>query len=228
MTKVETRRDLRGAAAARKPSRKPHIADRIDLWLSTGREIDGLWVGTIEGKPQPGLRRVEDALQLIKHLSPLHYSRVIHNLERVWVRLLTIADACYNGPLSACMLDKRFVLQETTTLEEIASTIVHEATHARLERWGISYDEKARARIEAICLRRELNFIANLPNSEPLREQRHAHWSGVSAITTISPMRTFSNATSKDRPKHCAIWEHRSGSSDLFLGRYRSFSRCTD
>jgi hypothetical protein len=172
MTKLETRRDLRGTAIARKPNRKPHAADRIDLWLSRGRDIDGLWVGTTEDKPQPGLRRVEDALQLIKHLSPLHYSRVIHNLERVWVRLLTIADACYSEPLGACTLDQRFVLQETTTLEEIASTIVHEATHARLERWGISYDEKARARIEAICLRRELNFIANLPDSEPMREQK--------------------------------------------------------
>jgi hypothetical protein len=65
----------------------------------------------------------------------------------------------------------RFVLLETTTLEEIASTIVHEATHARLERWGISYDEKQRSRVEAICLRRELNVAASLPHSEPLREQ---------------------------------------------------------
>jgi hypothetical protein len=196
MTKVETQGDLRGPALARKPRRKPGATDRLDLWLSTGRDIDRLWVGTIEDKPQPGLRRVEDALQLIKHLSPLHYCRVIHNLERVWVRLLKIADACYNEPLSACMLDKRFVLQETTTLEEIASTIVHEATHARLERWGTSYDEKARARIEAICLRRELNFIANLPDSEPLREQ-------------------------KARTLEWCVCEHRIGSSDLFLEHCR-------
>jgi hypothetical protein len=162
---------LRRVAVAGKPTRKPIVADRIDLWLSTGSEIDGLWVGTIEGKPQPGLRRVEAALQLIKHHSPLHYSRVIHSLERVWVRLETIANACYHGPLSGCILDLRFVLQETTTLEEITSTIIHEATHARLERWGISYDEKERSRIEAVCLRRELKLLAKLPNSAPLREQ---------------------------------------------------------
>src|SRR5258705_2743988 len=171
MTKVEAPRDLRTTAIARKPNRKPRAADRLDLWLSTGKEIDGLWVGSIEDKPQPGLRRVEDALQLIKHHSPLHYSRVTHNLERVWVRLLTIARACYREPLGACELDVRYVLLEATTLEEIASTIVHEATHARLERWGINYDENIRARIEAICLRRELNVLTELPNSEPLREQ---------------------------------------------------------
>jgi hypothetical protein len=172
VTKVETQRDLRGPAAARKPNRKPDAADRLDLWLSTGKAFDGLWVGTTEGKPQPGVRRIEDALRLIKHHDPLHYSRVIHNLERVWVRLLPGARACYDGSLGACMLDLRFVLPETTTVEEIASAIVHEATHAKLERWGISYDEKARARIEAVCIRRELNFIAKLPHSEPLREQK--------------------------------------------------------
>jgi len=143
--------------------------DRLAFWLSTSRQVDGLWVGTTEGKPQPGLRRVEDALRLIKHHDPLHYSRVIHNLGRIWVHLLPSAVACYKGSLKACVLDVRFVLLETTTLEEIASTIVHEATHARLERWGIHYGEDKRTRIEAVCLRRELNFIAKLPHNEPLR-----------------------------------------------------------
>src|SRR5882757_2425605 len=123
MTKVETRRDLRSTAIARKPNRKPHAVDRVDLWLSTGKEIDGLWVGSTEDKPQPGLRRVEDALQLIKTRSPLHYSRVTQNLDRVWVRLLTIANACYRGPLKACELDVRYVLLEPTTYTAIASKI---------------------------------------------------------------------------------------------------------
>jgi hypothetical protein len=170
---LETQRDLKGAAFIRKPDRKPTAIDRLALWFSTSRNIDGLWVGTAtENKPHPGLRRVEDALRLIKHHDPLHYSRVIHNLNRVWVRLVPNALACYDRSLKACALDERFVLLATTTPERIASTIVHEATHAKLEGWGISYDdEKERARIEAICLRRELNFIAKLPHSELLREE---------------------------------------------------------
>ena len=164
-------RDLRRLAFKKRPGRKPTAGDRFSLWFSTGREIDGLWVGTTEAKPKPALRRVEDALQLIKRHDSLHYSRVIHNLTRVWVDLLPNACACYKASLNACVLDERYVLLETTTLEHIASSIVHEATHARLERWGISYDEKERPRIEAVCLRRELSFIAKLPDSEPLREK---------------------------------------------------------
>ncbi|MHC2436808.1 hypothetical protein [Bradyrhizobium sp. USDA 4451] len=57
------------------------------------------------------------------------------------------------------------------TIERIASTIVHEATHARLESCGIEYYEKDRHRIEAICLRRELSFLAGLPDVELMREE---------------------------------------------------------
>ena len=66
---------------------RPAAIDRLDLWLSTSRSIDGLWVGTMESEPWPGLIRVEDAFQLIKIRDPLHYSRVVHNLERIWVKL---------------------------------------------------------------------------------------------------------------------------------------------
>jgi hypothetical protein len=156
---------------AKKPNRNPSYADLIALWLSTNRDVDGLWVGSTEGKPHQGLRRVEDALQLIKLHDPLHYSRIIRNLERVWVHLLPSALAHYNSSLNACALDERFVLAETTTLQKIASTIIHEATHARLDGWGIDYDEAVRYRIEAICLRRELNFLTKLPDSEHLQHE---------------------------------------------------------
>jgi hypothetical protein len=172
LERLETERNLRRASFAKKPDRKATVADRISLWLSTSRDVDGLWVGSIEFKPAPGLRRVEDALQLIKEHDPLHYSRIINNLERIWIDLLPFAWGLFERSLNACKLDERFVLSEATTLQQIASTIVHEATHARLERWGISYDdEKARSRIEAICLRRELNFAGKLPQAEPLREE---------------------------------------------------------
>jgi hypothetical protein len=172
LQRLETPRGLRGAALAEKMDRKPTVLDRLNFWLSTKRKVDGLWVGTTESKPHPGLRRVEEALELIKHHDPLHYSRVLHNLEQIWVHLLPDASACYDRSTKACVFDERFVLLGKTTLERIASTIVHEATHARLEGWGVGYDdEDRRPRIEAICLRRELNFIAKLPHNEPLREE---------------------------------------------------------
>ncbi|MBO0763938.1 MAG: hypothetical protein J2P50_05035 [Hyphomicrobiaceae bacterium] len=52
----------------------------------------------------------------------------------------------------------------------IAATIVHEATHARLQRCGIGYDEERRSRIEAICFRREAALAMKLPNGGSVRE----------------------------------------------------------
>jgi hypothetical protein len=145
---------------------RPNLFERFELWCSTGRDVDGVWVGTFEDETR--LRRVEDALQLMKQQSPLHYSRVTRSLDRIWVRLVPNARGNYSRRLNACELDERFVVREETTLERIASIIVHECTHSRLERWGIAYDEARRHRIEAICLRRELNFVSGLTGCEAL------------------------------------------------------------
>jgi hypothetical protein len=71
----------------------------------------------------------------------------------------------------ASYLDTRFVRADTTLPEMIAATIVHEATHARLARRGIGYEEKLRPRVEAACERRELAFAAKLPHGDKVREQ---------------------------------------------------------
>jgi len=155
----------------KQPPSRPSLVDKVGIWRSTSRYVDGLWVGSGESAPWPGLRRVEDALDLLKRYAPLHYSRVIHHLERVWVDLLIDGRAGYRSVLKACVLDERFVLYEGTTPARIAAVIVHEATHARLERWGVRYDEKIRPRIEAICLRRELSLARNFPDSSQLQEE---------------------------------------------------------
>jgi hypothetical protein len=151
--------------------RPPSLADKFALWLSKGRVIDGLWVGSLRSDSEPALQRVEAALRLIERFAPLHYRRVKNSLSRIWVRLVPHGAGCYLHSLNACLLDERVVASETTTLEWIASTIVHEATHARLEKCGIRYDEAVRLRIERICIRRELDFARHLSGIDALQEE---------------------------------------------------------
>jgi hypothetical protein len=125
----------------------------------------------MESKPFRALDRVEEALHLIKRHDALNYSRVRRHLDRIWVAVIPSAGAHYNLSLNACVLDERYVLEEGTTIAKIASAIVHEATHARLDGWGVAYLEEKRTRIEAICRRRELNFLAKVPGSGPLQEE---------------------------------------------------------
>ncbi len=62
---------------------------------------------------------------------------------------------------------------------------MHEATHARLIRCGIGYEEGLRARVELACIRREKAFAAKLPNGGEVRERAermlqlcatHSYW----------------------------------------------------
>src|ERR1700743_1110393 len=130
------------------------LYDRLAFRMSTNRVVEDLWIGTLTNQNETALQRVESALQLMKQQSLLHYSRVVRHLDRIWVNLTPGAFGSSYRQINACVLDERFVLDENTTPALIASVIVHEATHARLERWGIHYDEARRHRIEAICLRR--------------------------------------------------------------------------
>jgi hypothetical protein len=147
------------------------VFDRIELRLSTARYIDGLWVGTIEGEPEPILRRVEAALARIKVYDRPRFGRILRDLDRVWVRVIAYGLAGYNASIKTCELDTRFVLAEASTPEVIAAAIVHEATHARLMRCGIGYEEGLRARVEAVCFRREIAFAARLPHGGEARER---------------------------------------------------------
>jgi hypothetical protein len=124
--------------------------------LSTGREIDGLWVGTTESKPHPALCRVDEALQLIKCHDTLNYSRVTRYLDRIWVNLIPSARAHYDPSLNACIIDERYLLPETMPIAKIASTIVHEATHARLDKLGVAYVEARPDRSDLSSARTEL------------------------------------------------------------------------
>jgi hypothetical protein len=148
------------------------LADKLALWRAPGRRVDGLWVGTSPGgdEAEVALGRVEAALTLIKAYDRIRYDRLRRDLERVLVVVLPGALGSYSERLRACQLDPRHVLADDSSPEIIAATIVHEATHARLQRCGIGYDEERRSRIEAVCFRREAAFAMKLPNGGPVRE----------------------------------------------------------
>ena len=161
------------------------------LRLSTSRQIDSLWIGNFfksRADSEASLRRIEQALELIKSCDPIRYRRLLQDLERIWITLVAGGLAQFDVTLLACKLDERFVLAETTSVEQISATIVHEATHARLWRRGIGYEEPIRARVEAICLRREIAFSNRLPDGDAIRELAErtlslcsdpAYWTGT-------------------------------------------------
>ncbi len=192
------KRDHPDRVHGRQPKRAKPLTGRIEDWLerrelrkSNCTHVDGLWVGDWKNdRTRQTLPRVEEALRLIKEYDPLQYKCLLRDLERVWVRVLAGPRGQFKYTLKACELDERFVLAAKTSPEMIASTIVHETTHARLRRCGIGYDEKIRARVEGICFRRQIAFCRKLPNGNEAREQAERslayytapHWTNAAMV----------------------------------------------
>jgi hypothetical protein len=149
------------------------LYDRFALQSSIGRYFDGLWIGTPEEDREELFERVEEALALIRTHDARRYARLRRDLCRVWVRLLEGDLASYSAALRACQLDARYVRDPGISAAELATTIVHEATHARIER-RVSYTEDRRARIEAACVHEEALFARRLPGGESIRSEREA------------------------------------------------------
>ena len=148
------------------------LFDRVVLRWSRARRVDGLVIVALTDRETDRiliLTRVEQALALIARYDGLRYRRFLRDLDRIVVTLLSAVPGNYTAAIRTCRLDKRLVLADGVTLELIAAVIVHEATHAQLDRLGVAYAEQQRPRIEAICIRRESAFGDKLPRGRGVR-----------------------------------------------------------
>ena len=84
---------------------KAPLSARVMLWLTSGKRIDGLWVGTYF-KTNAGAvtLRIEEALRLIKVHDRLRYERLSKDLTRVWLRLVPGAVARCVPTMETCEL----------------------------------------------------------------------------------------------------------------------------
>jgi len=171
---------------AKKERFRPTLGDLFILhFLSKGEYIDGLWVGVQTPDREQYkllLERLRAALVLVRTYDPLRYRRLTCYLKRIWVTPVHGPRACFYYRLDACVLNPQYVLRDTMTPAHLAAAIVHEATHARLWGMGFRYEEEARPRIEAICVRRELAFSRKLPHGEEVRD-----WVEQTLISLRSP-----------------------------------------
>jgi hypothetical protein len=143
------------------------LAERISNWwpigFSRNTRIDGLWVGS-SSYDANALRRVAEALTIIKTYDPYRYKRVLREFDHLLAHLTPASAAVFLPHLKRCVLDERFVL--SAPVERLASVIVHEATHGTLRRHRIGYSEALRPRVEHVCMRQELAFALKVPNGE--------------------------------------------------------------
>ncbi len=109
------------------------------------------------------VRRLGAALDLIAAYAPRCYRRLHHDLAGFVVERFACRGAFF--PQSReCLVELTFTVNPQHTLPEVAASIVHEATHARVARWCGTTPPEARAREEQLCRRAELAFGLALPD----------------------------------------------------------------
>jgi hypothetical protein len=141
------------------------------IFVRTGgwREHAGVRVSATssnESIEEKAIERVFAALDVLRDTAPPQLERIPILTLGLTIAPLDDALGQWRSDLGVCLLDEKFVIAPETTPSELASTIVHELTHARLERAGFRSVNATRARVERICFLAQRNFVLSLPPSD--------------------------------------------------------------
>jgi hypothetical protein len=149
-------------------------------WLGTGYFKLLTWLGprdVLHGLPvwMPLLRpqeraiayeRLNEALDLLRGHVPARYSRARRLLKGFIVFGTDSASGSYDPINGVCRLNEKFVTDPAATAVAIASTVVHEATHAWLTSLGVGYESYTRHRVELVCIKASLLAMRRIPGAE--------------------------------------------------------------
>lgn len=148
-----------------------HLPERLALRFGRAFKQEGFkLVVPFEDRSGAALLRakVVAGLRLIRSHSPKYYARVQKFVPNILIAGAHPYIAVYLADLSLCDISRDFALAESTGDQELALTLVHEATHGYLHSRGIPYSANQRARIERICVRAEIALARQLPQADTL------------------------------------------------------------
>lgn len=138
----QTRRQLRGAIA----------------WL---RSIP-VYYGSDSPTREAAVGRIAAALGMIRRFDPRRADR----LEKDQIGIVLAPGLGLHGyseGTNTVHLDLQLVMLHSVA--SLATTIVHEATHARFALAGVYYNRCTARRMEERCLEEEIAFVARLPHT---------------------------------------------------------------
>jgi hypothetical protein len=120
--------------------------------------------------------RISAALGLLESTSALFYRRVVRYIKQIVV---------WPGPYTASVRPQTLQLShahlDPVDALELASVLVHEATHLKIGAWRIPYDDEHRERIERLCVKEQTAFLRSAGSdgivmAEILEERLASPW----------------------------------------------------
>lgn len=108
------------------------------------------------------LDRLDEALGLIERHQPWRLRHLQRDIDRIRIVRFPCRGA-WLADEGSCVTELTFLARRDISAAPVASSIVHEGMHARVDRMGVSRFERDRAREERLCRRAELEFGESLP-----------------------------------------------------------------
>jgi hypothetical protein len=108
------------------------------------------------------LERLDEALALIEQYSPARFRHLERDLKEIAVVRFPCRGA-YLPEDRIVVAELTFLARRDITAAPVASSILHEGIHARVDCMGVEREGRDRAREERICRRAELTFGQSLP-----------------------------------------------------------------
>jgi hypothetical protein len=133
------------------------------------RDHDGIRMGVVVARSmdeETCYGRIRFAVQIIEHCVPYRWKRMRRDVREI-LCFGTGRDAALGAyvPRSrTCLIDPRHVLDPAVSPLDLAQTILHEATHARLHRHVKCERLRHNERVEAICRRAERDLNDKFTN----------------------------------------------------------------
>ena len=142
---------------------------RLLYRVSEEHAVEGIVIalyGPLDSERGVLLNKLHAALELLKTHDQRSLERIRLYAKAIWVHMGVPGYGAWNASQQLIELQDEYVMSEETTPPDVASTLVHEATHAWLTKRGIAYDAGQRARVEAVCYRTELVFLRRVSGVE--------------------------------------------------------------
>ena len=121
--------------------------------INTRRDIDTSQV----------LERLTQALDLIAAYAPRRFRRLRQDFAGLVVRRFPCRGAFFHEERE-CLVELTFTVNPRHSIAEIAASIVHEATHARVAQMCGPLPQEQRAREERLCRKAELELGLAVPD----------------------------------------------------------------
>jgi len=173
---------------------RERFLQRLEGWASGGttthRTMLGIPVTILNTEPSirtdQVVARLDQALGLIEAHAPRRLARLRRDLSQIVVRRFPCRGAFFPQE-RACLTELTFVVNPAFTPAQVASSIVHEATHARVAASLRSDVVNRRPREERLCRQAELAFGLALPRTEGEAVVARARASLASADEDVAP-----------------------------------------